>query len=1014
MHVSVAISYPGLLRISLAGLRRHCLLGAIILMLFHCPAALSQETGNNGSFVRAAQPHLSVTQEELPELRKLADEAKNSFRLLIEPPTSVITTFLRNETSAFRDYALFNYESAIDALLAEAAHSERVAAVENALRRLVLKGDTSAAKAFLAETLKRKESEAARPNREAAAAARHLAALGEHSELLVYWEPLNYERLPALFGAKALPVYRHAAELDPDDAWTWIILAVLTDPESNGTFNQTALKRAELAALAAGDRHALIVAKQELSRVAEFRGQRAEAERMIGDALALARLGMASDPDNPIIRHDLASSLVRLGKLKTGQGNFSESEALLRDDLDSVMGRLRKLKTNQGNFAEAEALFQEAHGLRKDFAAAAPNDERRQRALIASNMEMFFASTAPADEVQQYFNEALRIDGLLTAPLEWKLNPNMDLSDPRYWTVMVVEDVLLRASGLSLIFGLGLLACYRRRLAKWMKAAATAWTDTSVKPLLPDDRSAAGRGMLSFRTLEVSKESPPTGYRSEPIVRAVGAMRDAAWVYTFAGLAFAIIASVLQLYVGDSELSFRGIAFNTWTWAWPVVLVLGLLWGPDRRRVGFAIFGYLAVVLGFCLLKALGSTPSLELFGILIPPFFQPLYMLFFNAWPTLLLLFFLNRPIRAIGPVVLVFMAIVSMGALAAWILTNIPGVLKAANGFLSKLGLRWMARLTFYQLAGMVLFAPLAWLFIGRICRRYQAKRFGDQTLAFDSIWLLQTLWLCGLSTSQKPWGWAGIGALAAYKLITWMGLRPIARAASARKPARLLLLRVFGFRRRTERFFDLLSARWRYAGPIELISAPDLAGHTIDPGEFMDFLSGRLRRRFIIERGDLDRRFAETDDRPDPDGRYRVNEFFCGNDAWQPVVRRLMSKSDLVVMDLRGFTLKNQGCLFEMHSLIDIVPVARIVLLVDQTTDGSLLKETIAEHWRHTGEDSPNVGAGGSLILLDVGQREVAALEWLFAIADEMLMRPQNLPLNAPGAPSPSSSSYHRPDA
>ena len=219
MYVSLCINHPRFLRISLAGLRCHCLLGAVILMLFHCPAALSLAIGNSGSFVRAAQPQVAVTQEQLPELRKLADEAKNSFRLLLEPPTPLITTFLRNETSAFRDYALFNYESAIDALLAEAAHSGSVAAVEKALRRLVLKGDTSAAKAILAGVLKRKDSEAARPNRKAAAAARHLAALGEYSELWVDTQPLNYDRVPALFGAKALPLYRHAAELDPEDAW---------------------------------------------------------------------------------------------------------------------------------------------------------------------------------------------------------------------------------------------------------------------------------------------------------------------------------------------------------------------------------------------------------------------------------------------------------------------------------------------------------------------------------------------------------------------------------------------------------------------------------------------------------------------------------------------------------------------------------------------------------------------------------------------------------------------------
>ena len=72
-----------------------------------------------------------------------------------------------------------------------------------------------------------------------------------------------------------------------------------------------------------------------------------------------------------------------------------------------------------------------------------------------------------------------------------------------------------------------------------------------------------------------------------------------------------------------------------------------------------------------------------------------------------------------------------------------------------------------------------------------------------------------------------------------------------------------------------------------------------------------------------------------RRDPDGRYRVNELFCGNDGWRPAVTRLMAESDLVAMDLRGFSAGNQGCLFELQSLIDIVPVARVVLLTDGST-------------------------------------------------------------------------------
>ena len=288
-----------------------------------------------------------------------------------------------------------------------------------------------------------------------------------------------------------------------------------------------------------------------------------------------------------------------------------------------------------------------------------------------------------------------------------------------------------------------------------------------------------------------------------------------------------------------------------------------------------------------------------------------------------------------------------------------------------------------------GMLLFLPLGWLAIAWVRYLYDRKWFSEQSLVFDSIWLFETLWLCQRNHYEVgPRGWLGLSVFAVYKLITWIGLRPLATAAAGRPPARLLLLRTFGFRRRTERFFDLLGARWRYAGPIQLIAAPDLAARSIDPDEFLDFLSGRLRHRFIIEPGDLERRFAEVDNRPDPDGRYRVNEFFCGNDAWRPAVTRLMAESDLVAMDLRGFSAANQGCLFELQSLIDTVPVARVVLLTDKSTDAPFLRQTLAECWQRMDAASPNRQATGALTLLETGGRDVAAVATLMRIADGVL--------------------------
>jgi hypothetical protein len=123
--------------------------------------------------------------------------------------------------------------------------------------------------------------------------------------------------------------------------------------------------------------------------------------------------------------------------------------------------------------------------------------------------------------------------------------------------------------------------------------------------------------------------------------------------------------------------------------------------------------------------------------------------------------------------------------------------------------------------------------------------------------------------------------------------------------------------------------------------------------------------------------------------------VNEFFCGNDAWRPAVKRLMAESDLVAMDLRGFSAANQGCLFELQSLIDTVPVARVILLTDKSTDASFLRRILTECWQGMDAASPNRFATGALTLLETGGRDVAAVKTLLAIADSVLA-PTETPL------------------
>jgi hypothetical protein len=71
--------------------------------------------------------------------------------------------------------------------------------------------------------------------------------------------------------------------------------------------------------------------------------------------------------------------------------------------------------------------------------------------------------------------------------------------------------------------------------------------------------------------------------------------------------------------------------------------------------------------------------------------------------------------------------------------------------------------------------------------------------------------------------------------------------------------------------------------------------------------------------------------------------------------------MAQSDLVAMDLRAFTSEKKGCIFELGTLIDEVPLRRVVLLIDQATDEPFLRQTLADLWREMKPQSPNALGG-----------------------------------------------------
>ena len=255
------------------------------------------------------------------------------------------------------------------------------------------------------------------------------------------------------------------------------------------------------------------------------------------------------------------------------------------------------------------------------------------------------------------------------------------------------------------------------------------------------------------------------------------------------------------------------------------------------------------------------------------------------------------------------------------------------------------------------------LAWLFVRWLAKSYVRRRASDQMLSIDVVMVIFVL--LNFLLMAFLYGYiAGVCVLAsfpAYKLCSRWGLAWLRRSTPDASPRTLLLLRVFGFDSRTQRLLEDLGQCWRYLGPIRLIGGTDLANATIEPHEFFEFLNGRLSRAFVKGPTDVEKKLSRSAITADPDGTYRVEDFFCHDDTWRMTIVRLARDADAILMDLRGFGPANQGCVYEIEQLLSSVPLDRVALLVDRRTDVPFLERALQQAWRSMPDDSPNALAG-----------------------------------------------------
>ena len=511
--------------------------------------------------------------------------------------------------------------------------------------------------------------------------------------------------------------------------------------------------------------------------------------------------------------------------------------------------------------------------------------------------------------------------------------------------------VLLMAAALAWPISLGLLKLYRRTVLRSMRTSVNppASAPVPVKAGTPATRPV--QTALALSILDYHSSMTAGSVVEALFSDVLRAPWRAAAIYAVAGFCYAIVMAVCTLAAANHEFLPLRFLIVFWNCAWPVVLTVNMVAASTRRAKLATVSIY------FLVLAGLGATAvggSVLMWGKSIG------FLWVMNLLVTVLLLAFLNRRVRAVGPLVLTFMVVAITGAI---VIPSLAGsderLLRSIVAFGHVFRMNAVGLFIGLHVLGFAMFGLAGWAAVRWIRDRYERKRISDQSIILDAIWLLfGVVHSMTLVFEGAAWMLSGLGAFAVYKGVAWAGFSLLDnKAGAARNGSKLLLLRVFSLGRRSEQLFSVLGMHWRHVGSIQLIAGPDLATTTIEPHEFLDFLRRKLARRFIDGPETLELRLSEMDVVPDQDGRFRVNDFFCYEDTWKMVLSRLVSESDAVLMDLRGFSPQNAGCRFEINELINTVPLGRVVFIIDDTTDEPFLRQTVQQPWSRLRRTLPN---------------------------------------------------------
>ena len=255
----------------------------------------------------------------------------------------------------------------------------------------------------------------------------------------------------------------------------------------------------------------------------------------------------------------------------------------------------------------------------------------------------------------------------------------------------------------------------------------------------------------------------------------------------------------------------------------------------------------------------------------------------------------------------------------------------------------------------AVLLLFAMLYWKMRDWL---HKSKGLSPGIISVGEAWLASAVLMTMLASQHRyPHALTIPLSFIVYLMVVRIGVSVVSAWSKNVNPKSLLLLRTFGNPQRSQHLLERLARRWRHRGNVYLVGGVDLATSTADPRAMLAFLTFRLKSWFLKSEEDVDNSLNSTWRSRYVDGSFALREFSCTEDCWRYAVQRLAERTDCVLMDLRGFTAEHAGCIFELTVLASIVPMERVLFLVDGENNEQALEAVLANVWSQLPPESPN---------------------------------------------------------